>query len=207
MKKILNWKLFLENINNDDEFKASVEAIKKSIVKSLEPVFIVEKMVRIVNNKQKLEQGADYLIDTLFEMFAGSVNNHPSLSEQFKGVILEKFDKTLKTNRPIFIDKSFQEGVEKSIHFLIDFLQDMKKQMDSEGEEWKQLKELDYENMSKREINDLIDIALDNRDFKQVEFLSKYLKESFEINYETRENIGILMDKLVDLIANFYPIL
>ncbi len=61
--------------------------------------------------------------------------------------------------------------------------------------------------MSKREINDLIDIALDNRDFKQVEFLSKYLKESFEINNETRENIGILMDKLVDLIADFYPIL
>jgi hypothetical protein len=205
--KILNYKLFLESINNDDEFKAGVEELKKSLVKSLEPVFIVEKMIRTVNNKQKLEQGADYLIGTLFEMFAGSVNNHPSLSEQFKGVILEKFDKTLKTNRPIFIEKSFQEGVEKSIHFLIDFLQDMKKQIDSEGEEWKQPKELDYEKMSKREIEREIDDALDARDFQKVKFLSQYLKESFEINDETRENIGILMDRLVDLIANFYPIL
>lgn len=205
--KILNYKLFLESINNDDEFKAGVEELKKSLVKSLEPVFIVEKMIRTVNNKQKLEQGADYLIGTLFEMFAGSVNNHPSLSEQFKGVILEKFDKTLKTNRPIFIEKSFQEGVEKSIHFLVDFLQDMKKQIDSEGEEWKQPKELDYEKMSKREIEREIDDALDARDFQKVKFLSQYLKESFEINDETRENIGILMDRLVDLIANFYPIL
>lgn len=206
MKKILNWRLFLENMN-DDEFKASVEELKKSIVQSLEPVFIVEKMVRMVGNKEKLEQGADFLIDTLFEMFAASVHNHPTLSEQFKDIILEKFDKSLAANRPIFIEKSFQEGVEKSIHFLVDFLEEMKKQMDSEGEEWKQPKQVDYENMSKREINDLIDAALDARDFKQVEFLSQYLKESFEMTEEVREELGILMDKLVDLIANFYPVL
>ena len=205
--KILSWKLFLESINNDDELKNSVSELKKALAISFESVFIIEKMTRIVGNKQKLEEGADYLIDVIFEMFANSVYNHPSLSEEFKEIIVEKFDKSLKSNRTIFIQKSFLEGVEKSIDFLIDFLEDMKRKMNAEGEEWKQPKDLNIEDMSKSEIQELIDTALDNRDFKQVEFLAKYLKESFELKEEDKEKIGQFIDRLVDLIANFYPIL
>ena len=29
MKKLYNWKLFLESINNDDEFNQSIERLKK----------------------------------------------------------------------------------------------------------------------------------------------------------------------------------
>jgi len=207
MKKLYNWKLFLESINNDDEFNQSIERLKKSIISDLYPVFQVERAIRIIGNKQKLEQGADYLIDTLFEMFASSVNNHPSLSTELKHIILEKFDKSLKKNKPIFIENSFEEGVSKSIHFLVDYMKELRQEMDNEGEEWKNPKEIDYEKMSKKEIEREIDDALDARDFQKVKFLSQYLKESIEITDDIREKLGISIDKLIDLIASLYPIL
>ena len=83
----------------------------------------------------------------------------------------------------------------------------MKKAKESEGEEWRQSKEVDYKDMSKSEINDLIDQALDDRDFGKVKFLSQYLKESFEITDDMKAGIQKFCDTLVRFIVqNYYAL-
>lgn len=207
MKKIKNYKLFLESISDDNEFKQNVDELKKALYTMLNPIFMMEKIVRIVGDTKELESGTDQLIELLFNMFLGSVNANEDLDDEFRDMILAEFDKALKSARPIFIEKSFKDGVDKSINFLIEFLEAIKKARESEGEEWKQSKEVGYEDMSKSEINDLIDQALDVRDFGRVKFLSQYLKESFEITDDMKAGIQKFCDTLVKFIVQNYYVL
>ena len=207
MKKIKNYKLFLESLNDDNEFRQNVDELKRSLYVMFNPIFNMEKIVRISGNTKELENGTDALIEILFSMFAQAVNTNQDLDEEFRDVILNEFDKALNSARPIFIEKSFKDGVDKSINFLIEFLEAMKKSQESEGEEWRQSKEVGYEDMSKSEINDLIDQALDVRDFGKVKFLSQYLKESFEITDEMKAGIQKFCDTLVRFIVNNYYVL
>jgi hypothetical protein len=207
MKRIKNYKLFLESLSDDDNFKKNVEELKSALYVMLNPIFMMEKIVRLSGDTEELENGTDALIDILFNMFVESVNRNEDLDEEFRDVILTEFDKALKSARSIFIEKSFKDGVDKSINFLIEFLDAMKKAQESEGEEWRQAKEVDYEDMSKSEINALIDQALDDRDFGKVKFLSQYLKESFEITDEMKSGIQKFCDSLVRFIIQNYYVL
>jgi hypothetical protein len=207
MKKIKTYKLFLESISDDNEFKQNVDELKKSLYTMLNPIFMMEKIVRIAGDTKELESGTDELIKILFNMFVASVNANQDLDEEFKDIILREFDKALKSSRHIFIEESFKDGVDKSINFLVEFLEVIKKSRESEGEEWKKDKEVDYEDMSKSEINDLIDQALDVRDFDKVKFLSQYLKESFEITDDMKAGIQKFCDDLVRFIVeNYYAL-
>jgi len=180
MKIIKNYKLFLEGLSDNEDFKQNVDVLKKALYAMFNPVF---------------------------NMFVESVNRNEDLDDEFRDVILTEFDKALKSARPIFIEKSFKDGVDKSINFLIEFLDAMKKAQESEGEEWRQAKEISYEDMSKSEINDLIDQALDDRDFGKVKFLSQYLKESFEITDDMKAGIQKFCDTLVRFIVqNYYAL-
>ena len=207
MKKIKSHKLFLESISDDEDFKKNVEDLKKSLYVMLNPIFMMEKIVRAVKDNEELESGADQLIELLFNMFVQSVNSNEDLDDEFRNMILGEFDKALKSARSIFIEKSFKEGVDKSINFLVEFLEAIKKARESEGEEWKKAKEVDYADMSKSEINDLIDQALDIRDFSRVKFLSQYLKESFEITDDMKAGVQKFCDTLVDFIVKNYYVL
>jgi hypothetical protein len=204
MKIIKNYKLFLESINDDEDFKQNVEDLKNSLYIMLNPIFNMEKIFRSSGETKELENGADALIDILFNMFIHSVNANQDLDDEFRNIILDSFEKSLKSARNIFIEKSFKEGVNKSINFLVEFLDAIKKAQESEGEEWRQSKEVSYEDMSKSEINDLIDQALDVRDFEKVKFLSQYLKESFEMTDDIKAGIKKFCDDLVSLIVNNY---
>jgi hypothetical protein len=207
MKKIKNYKLFLEGLSDDNEFKQNVDVLKRSLYAMFNPVFNMEKIIRISGNTEDLEYGTDKLIEILFSMFVDSVNRNEDLDDEFRDVILSEFDKALKSARPIFIEESFKDGVDKSINLLIEFLDAVKKAKDSEGEEWRQSKEVDYKDMSKSEINDLIDQALDARDFGEVKFLSQYLKESFEITDDMKAGIQKFCDTLVRFIVqNYYAL-
>ncbi len=207
MKKIKNYKLFLESIKDDDEFKQNVDLLKVSLYAMLKPIFIMEKIVRISGDTKQLEYGADQLIELLFNMFVQSVQSNEDLDDNFRNMILNEFDKALKSARNIFIEKSFKDGVDQSLNFLIEFLDAIKKAKESEGEEWKQAKEVDYADMSKSEINDLIDQALDVRDFTKVKFLSQYLKESFEFTDDMKVAIEKFCDTLVRFIVDNYYVL
>ena len=207
MKKIKNYKLFLESLNDNEDFRQNVDVLKKALYAMFNPIFNMEKIIRISGNTEELEYGTDKLIEILFNMFVDSVNRNEDLDEEFRDVILSEFDKALKSARSIFIEKSFKDGVDKSINLLIEFLDAMKKAQDSEGEEWRQAKEVGYEDMSKSEINNLIDQALDVRDFGKVKFLSQYLKESFEITDDMKTGIQKFCDTLVSFIVDNYYIL
>jgi len=207
MKRIKTYKLFLEGIKDDDDFKRNLENLKLSLYAMLEPIFSMEKNVRMTGDIESLSEGADSLIEILFNMFVDSANSNPDLSEEFKDLVLENFDKSLKNSKSIFIEKSFKEGLDKSIDFFVEFLEALKKSVESEGEEWKEAKEKDYEDMSKSEINALIDQALDDRDFDKVRFLSQYMKESFEITDDMKEDIQKFCDELVDFIVRNYQVL
>ena len=204
MKKIKSYRLFLESINDDEEFKQSIEELKKSLYTMLNPIFMMEKIVRLDGDTKELESGTDQLIEILFNMFVQSVNNDKDLDEEFKDIILSEYDKALKSARSIFIEKSFKDGIDKSINFLVEFLEAVKKARESEGEEWKKAKEVDYEDMTKSEINDLIDQALDVRDFGRVKFLSQYLKESFEMTDDMKAGVQKFYDTLVRFIVENY---
>jgi hypothetical protein len=207
MKKIKTYKLFLESLSDDNEFKQNVEELKKSLYVMLNPIFMMEKIVRIAGDTKELESGTDELIKILFNMFLQAVNTNEDLDDEFRDMIISEFDKALKSARPIFIEKSFKDGVDKSINFLVEFLEAIKKARESEGEEWRQAKEVNYEDMSKSEINDLIDQALDVRDFSRVKFLSQYLKESFEITDDMKAGIENFCDTLVRFIVQNYYVL
>jgi len=207
MKRIKTYKLFLEGIKDDDDFKRNLENLKLSLYAMLEPIFSMEKNVRMTGDIESLSEGADSLIEILFNMFVDSANSNPDLSEEFKDLVLENFDKSLKNSKSIFIEKSFKEGLDKSIDFFVEFLEALKKSVESEGEEWKEAKEKDYEDMSKSEINALIDQALDDRDFDKVRFLSQYMKESFEITDDMKEDIQKFCDELVNFIVRNYQVL
>jgi hypothetical protein len=207
MKRIKNYKLFLESLSDDDKFKQNVEELKSALYVMLNPIFMMEKIVRLSGDTEELEYGTDQLIELLFNMFLESVNNNQDLDDEFRDLILGEFDKALKSAKSIFIEKSFKDGVDKSINFLVEFLEAIKKSQESEGEEWRQSKEVGYEDMSKSEINVLIDQALDDRDFGRVKFLSQYLKESFEITDDMKAGIQKFCDTLVRFIVqNYYAL-
>lgn len=206
-QKIKNYKLFLESLSDNDEFKKRVMDLKSTLYFLLKPIFYAEKILRVNKNIKELESTADSLIELLFDMFISSVNTNEDVDDEFKDLLLNKFEISLKSSRPIFIELSYEEGIDQSIKSFIEFLEVIKKDKDSEEEEWKKSKEVDYEDMSKSEINDLIDQALDARDFDKVKFLSQYLKESFEITDDMKAGIQNFCDTLVSFIVKNYYVL
>ena len=55
MKKIKNYKLFLEGLSDDNEFKQNVDVLKKALYAMFNPVFNMEKIIRISGNTEELE--------------------------------------------------------------------------------------------------------------------------------------------------------
>ena len=88
MKKIKNYKLFLEGLSDDNEFKQNVDVLKKALYTMFNPVFNMEKIIRISGNTEELEYGTDKLIEILFSMFVDSVNRNEDLDDEFRDVIL-----------------------------------------------------------------------------------------------------------------------
>ncbi len=205
-ERLKNYKLFVEGFKNDDEFKQGIQELKKSLFIMFTPIFAMEKNIRMVGDTKKLEEGADSLIELMISMWSHSLKGRDDLDDQFKEMIMMDFTKSLKESRPTFIEKSFQQGIEQSLDFLINKLEEFKKRNESEGEEWREEKEVSYDEMSNKEISGLIDVALDNRDFERVKFLSQFLKESITATDEITEAIGEYCDTLLNFIVNNYYI-
>jgi len=60
----------------------------------------------------------------------------------------------------------------------------------AEPEVSQQEAEIDYSELTQRELTDLIDVALDKKDFKRVEMLAQYMKEGKEIYLKELERIN-----------------
>ena len=62
-QKIKNYKLFLESLSDNDEFKKQVKNLKSTLYFLLKPIFYAEKILRVNKNIKELESTADSLIE------------------------------------------------------------------------------------------------------------------------------------------------
>lgn len=199
---IKNWRLFLESQDDDDaNLKANGEQLKISLKNLFKPIFLVEFVVRQSGDTNQLSQGVNMICDVLIKSFQASLLAREDFSEEFVDILLDSFRDSLESAKNIMVEESFSKGIDFMVDKFINTLMDIKKSSDSEGEEWREEKEVSYEDMTKTEINDLIDQALDARDFKRVQFLSKYMKESFD--YNAQLELEKIAKEISELILNF----
>lgn len=183
---IKNWKLFLESNDHDDEdiektLKRMGEELKQGLYIAFTNIFVGELFVRLSGGgEDKLSKGVDIIFSTVLESFTEIVYSKDNFDEELRDKMVEFLHKSCESAKQTMLEKSFKAGISHMVDIFTDFLIDYKKAIDSEGEEWKQEKEKDYSELSKSEINQLIDQALDDRDFEKVKFLSQYLKESYD---------------------------
>jgi hypothetical protein len=136
--------------------------------------------------------------------------NRRDLEDSIKELIIHDFDDALDKSRDIFINKSFNDGLISTLELLCQKLEQQQKSKGSEDEseeEWRIEKEVDYSDMTNREINDLINAAIDSGDFERASYLNQFIKvnESMQITDEMFTRVvGDFCEQLLDIIIKFY---
>jgi hypothetical protein len=208
---IKNWKLFLESDEPEDiegEIRSQGEELKKGLNLAFAPMFIGEMTLRFAKNsndpeiKAELKRGVDMIFDTIFNTFIDIIEKK-DLEPEFQEIMISYLERSLDSARETMINQNFKAGISHMVEVFVQFIIDYKKASDNEGEEWREEKEKDYSEMSKSEINSLIDQALDDRDFEKVRMLSKYIKESKSFS---TDEIKSACEKVAELLANFVQI-
>ena len=207
---IKNWKLFLESAEDDysgdveKDLKKLGEELKRGLHASFAPMFIGEMFLRFSGEdvKNELRKGVDMIFETIMEQFISVLDSKEEIDEEYRDIMINGLSRSVDSAKETMINQNFKAGISHMVDIFVEFLIDYKKSIDSEGEEWKEEKEKDYSDMSKSEINDLIDQALDARDFSKVKFLSQYLKESYN-NEEALKQIEDACRKVAELLAQF----
>jgi hypothetical protein len=187
---IKNWKLFLENSSDDNEMINYGNNLKNSLKELYRPFFLNEIMLREFELFDVLKSTVEEIYNSLLGGFEDSMTDRFADNPELGETIKTHFRKSLDRAKIVMNEKSIEEGVDFMVDEFVKLMIDLKHSLESEGEEWKQEKDKDYSEMSQREIQKLVDDALDMRDFKQVEFLSQYLKESVS------EKLKIQLDRI-----------
>lgn len=195
---IKNWKMFLESVYDDDDDDGK-DRLKKDMLKTFGTFIDNMSEKRPTMSEEEIIEVADSVVEMFTEIFKESVSRR-DWPEVIKEKVFDFFIKSLNLSRETMIKDSFRNGF---IHLIDEFttLLDSLKGNDDEGEEWKQEKERGYEDLSKKEIQNLIDIALDNRDFDEVRRLSQYLESYTEFNIESD------IEKIVNDIMNYIDLI
>ena len=186
------------------EFRKNIESLKLTLAVMFEPLFRKEKEIREFGNQRLLEEGADSLIGVIFEIWAFSVENRQDLEDEIKEVIIEDFQKALISSRNVFVNQSYQKGIESSLDILVKNIEDIAKRNFEEDEDWKTPKEISYKDMTKSEINNLVNQALDEGDYERVQLLNKYLEsvESLDVDLQ-REAVQQFCEGLIEYITQY----
>jgi len=183
---IKNWKLFLESYKDDDEF----DEIRKSFLEVIKPLSDTEAEYRSSLTEEDLGIYVDFILNNIknrvYELVM-DLDHDKELIDNIKKSLLNSIDKA----RKVMLESSFKDGL---VLFLDDFILSIKNIAEDRDDEWKRPKKVEYSDMSKKEIESLIDDALDRRDFEEVKMLSTYL-ESF--NYKEIDNV---IDELVNFL-------
>lgn len=204
---IKNWKLFLESNDHDDEdiektLKRMGEELKQGLYIAFTNIFVGELFVRLSGgDTEKLNKGVDLIFSTVLESFTDIVYGKDDFDEELRDKMIEFLHKSCESSKQTMLEKSFKAGISHMVDIFVEFLIDYKKSIENEGEEWKQEKEKDYSELSKSEINQLIDQALDDRDFARVNFLSQYLKESYD--QDLMNQVEEACQKAAELLVSF----
>ncbi len=205
---IKNWKLFLESDEPEDiegEIRSQGEELKRGLNLAFAPMFVGEMTLRFAKNsndpeiKAELKRGVDMIFDTIFSTFIDIIEKK-DFEPELKEIMISYLERSLDSARETMINQNFKAGIAHMVEVFVQFIIDYKKASDNEGEEWKEEKQKDYSEMSKSEINSLIDQALDDRDFEKVRMLSKYIKESKSFS---TDEIKSACEEVAELLVNF----
>jgi hypothetical protein len=208
---IKNWKLFLESDEPEDiegEIRSQGEELKRGLNLAFAPMYIGEMTLRFAKNsndpevKAELKKGVDMIFNYIFDTFVDIIEKK-DLEPELQEIMISYLERSLESARETMINQNFKAGISHMVEVFVQFIIDYKKASDNEGEEWREEKEKDYSEMSKSEINSLIDQALDARDFEKVRMLSKYIKESKSFS---TDEIKSACEKVAELLANFVQI-
>lgn len=197
---IKNWKLFLES-NDDNESFQNAEDLKIALKQLIKPLLVGEFLLRLSGDKKEISTAVDLITDLFKKTFKVAIEDREDIEDDRKEIFVEIFEKSVDESKSTFIESSFTEGIESMVDRFINTLDNMRKEIESEGEEWREEKEKDYSELSKSELNSLIDDALDKRDFDRVKFLSKYIKESSSV--ESKEIIEEICYEVVNLFIEY----
>lgn len=211
---IKNWKLFLESSQENfdpAEFRKMTEELKNSLIKVFSRFFIGEHLLRSTgeNVDSYLEQGVNIIIEQILVCFEESLRTK-IFDEETAEFLMDSLYESAKVAKSIMIKRSFKEGISKLVDSFSDMIIEHKKKQDLEGEEWKQPKTVEYEDLSKGEIQKLIDDTFDNRDKnpnwkKEIEFytsLPNFLKESVG-SPEGKLELKKACEEIATLLVNF----
>jgi hypothetical protein len=180
---IKNWQLFLENENFDEsEFKKMGETLKMSLIKTFEKMYVGEWILRSsgVNVDEVLEYGVNKILEVILISFDEILESNSEFSDDTKDMLMDALSRSAEKAKTIMIKESFQSGISNLVDEFVTIIIEYKKQMGTEGEEWKQEKEVDYEKLSPSELDKYINQAIDDRDFKKLDYLRKFIKESVD---------------------------
>ena len=67
---------------DSEEFRKNIESLKLTLAAMFEPLFKKEREIRDFGNQRLLEEGADNLIEVMFELWAFSVENRQDLEDE-----------------------------------------------------------------------------------------------------------------------------
>lgn len=203
---IKNWKLFLESFDDNDD---DLEMMKSELVKAFSPLFEMESKVRgFSNSVSNLEQMANMIEISLLNGFTDAISSREYLSNEDKLEMNFKLGKFTQEGKEIMIKTSFKSGIIYVFEKFINYIKDRKRE--EEGEGWKKYLTQDepkdeFENLSKSELQNLIDDALDRGDFGEVRKLSKYLENTISTPFE--HLISSYEDEFEEMIENVVDIL
>ena len=203
-------KKFFESLDDFDSFRMSIERLKLSLALNFKSIFEKETEIRQSGDKKTIESSADQFMQIMFDLWYYSVMNRRDLEDSIKELIIHDFDDALDKSRDIFINKSFNDGLISTLELLCQKLEQQQKSKGSEDEseeEWRIEKEVDYSDMTNREINDLINAAIDSGDFERASYLNQFIKvnESMQITDEMFTRVvGDFCEQLLDIIIKFY---
>lgn len=202
---IKDWKLFLESFDDDDD----IEMMKAEILKAFTPLFIAEVLMRPMASKEQLEEMANTMLISLLKGFGDAISDKDFISHEDKLEMATEFSKFAQEGKKIMVETSFKDGIIYVFEKFINYIKDKKQQ--EEGEGWKKSlskedeTQDDLENLSKSEIQNLIDDALDRDDFDEVRKLSKYLESNQYVdNIELKEMIDNVVNILVKYVESIY---
>lgn len=196
---IYNWKMFLESLDNDDNIDPKLIEMKNDLLKGFEQIFKTEEMVRSFTKDQIVEfveeitrPTFERLVDDIFSIDGFS----EKIGEENARIISVKLNGFLDEAKRIMIEDDFRKGSNYFLDNYISVVNNINKVTEETIKKTETEEEIDYSEMTTKELRNEIDIALDNRDFDKVKEISKYIKESDTIS------IDVDMDNLIDGISN-----
>lgn len=195
---IKNWEMFLESFDDDSERNRA----KKEILDTLKDIIDSEQSFRESLSTKQIDSILTNFLNQLIDTLRVRLEESEKIPEENSNILYENFKRLIELNKPVMIEESFEIGLTNIVDGILDSIEELRELPNKEDSSWREPKEVEYENMQKTDIQDLIDDALDRRDFDEVKKLSRYL-ESNNLNIDFDMIINEFINELMNAIFSY----